>query len=184
MNTKSFLFEALLCLSFVLITALFAQIEIPLPYVPISGQTLAVGLTATILGSRLGALTMILYVLGGALGAPFFTGLDAGMDVLTGPTGGYLLGFILAAFAIGRILEKYGFTVKKALIANIAGMVIILIAGMIGLKISANMQWIEALTSGVLPFLLTGVIKALLAGWLGIVIRRQLIKTGLIIPNV
>lgn len=165
----------LLCAAFIIFTALCAQIEIPLPYVPISGQTFAVGLAATVLGSRWGTFAIACYVGLGALGAPVFTGFDGGFDVITGPTGGYIFGFIAAAFVIGFILEKTTFTVINAIIANITGMVIILFFGVIILKLNAGLGWPEALAAGVYPFIITGVIKAVLAGLGGIALREKIL---------
>lgn len=179
MNKKTLFKKTTVCVIFAFITALFAQIEISLPYVPISGQTLAVGLTATILGSRPGALSMTIYVLAGILGAPVFTGFDSGLNALTGPTGGYIIGFIIAAYVTGKILETQTFTITIACIANLVGMIIILAIGMMGLKYNASMSWVESLRSGVYPFLLTGVIKALLAGWLGIILRNKAMELEL-----
>lgn len=71
-----------LCAMFAAVTAIFAQITIPIPVVPISGQTLAVGLTATILGSRYGAIAMICYVALGAIGLPVFAEAKGGAQVL------------------------------------------------------------------------------------------------------
>lgn len=70
------------CGIFAAITAVLAQLEIPLPLVPISGQTLAVGLAATILGSRKGALAMLCYVLLGTVGLPVFAGATGGVHIL------------------------------------------------------------------------------------------------------
>lgn len=101
-------------LRMMIITALFAaiigvmaQITIPLPLVPITGQTLAIGLAATILGARYGTLSVILYVIIGAAGIPVFAEMKAGVSVLVGPTGGYLFSFIPTAFFIGWFLEKH-----------------------------------------------------------------------------
>jgi len=69
----------ILCAMFTAVTAVLAQVEIPLPIVPISGQTLAVGLTATIIGSRYGALAMVCYALLGAIGAPVFAEAKGGI---------------------------------------------------------------------------------------------------------
>ncbi|KHE67078.1 BioY family transporter, partial [Halobacillus sp. BBL2006] len=76
------------CSIFAAITAILAQVEIPLPLVPISGQTLAVGVTATILGSRQGAIAIAAYAALGAIGLPVFAGFKGGVQVLAGPTGG------------------------------------------------------------------------------------------------
>lgn len=168
------------CSIFAAITGIFAQIEIPLPLVPISGQTLAVGLTATILGSRYGAFSMVGYAALGAVGVPVFAGFSGGMQVLAGPTGGYIFGFIAAAFITGAILEKTKFNLTMAMIANTVGMVVILIIGTIQLKFVAELSWAQAMAAGVYPFIVVGLIKAFLASWIGITVRNRLVQARLI----
>lgn len=84
---------------FAAIIGIFAQITIPLPLVPITGQTLAIGLAATILGARYGTLSVLLYILMGAVGIPVFSQFSGGFSVLVGPTGGFIVGFIPTAFS-------------------------------------------------------------------------------------
>ena len=168
------------CAIFAAITAILAQVEIPLPVVPISGQTLAVGLTATILGSRQGAAAMICYAALGAVGLPVFAGFKGGAQVLAGPTGGYIIGFIAAAFVTGYILEKISFNLPMALIANTAGMIVTLLFGTIQLKFVLDLTWTQALAAGVYPFIAVGLIKAFLASWIGITVRRRLVQANLI----
>ncbi|WP_404448276.1 biotin transporter BioY [Sutcliffiella horikoshii] len=170
----------ILCAMFAAITAVLAQMEIPLPLVPISGQTLAVGLAATILGSRYGAMSMVCYVLLGAVGLPVFAEMKGGAGVLVGPTGGYIFGFILAAFFTGYILEKTAFTLKWAMVANTVGMIITLVMGTIQLKLVMDMTWADALKFGVYPFIVVGLIKAFLASWIGITVRRRLKQANLL----
>jgi biotin transport system substrate-specific component len=165
---------------FAAITGILAQIEIPLPLIPISGQTLAVGIAAVVLGSRQGALAMICYAAIGAIGVPVFAGFGAGLQVLVGPSGGYIFGFIATAFVTGFILEKTRFTIPMALIANIIGMLITLTFGTVQLKFVLDLDWNAALVAGVYPFLIVGVIKAFLASWAGIVVRRRLIQANLL----
>ncbi|TDL31803.1 biotin transporter BioY [Jeotgalibacillus sp. S-D1] len=172
------------CGIFAAMTAILAQIEIPLPLIPISGQTLAVGITATILGSRYGAMTLVVYMLIGTAGLPVFAGFSGGAHVLVGPTGGYIFGFIAAAFITGLILEKTSFNLTQAIIANIAGMIVTLAFGTIWLKILLDLSWPAALAAGVYPFLVVGVIKALLAAWIGIKVRERLLQARLIQPAV
>lgn len=171
------------CAIFAAITAIMAQIEIPLPLVPISGQTLAVGITATILGSRKGAVAMVCYAAIGAIGLPVFAGFSGGPQVLVGPTGGYILGFIAAAFVTGIILEKSRFTVPMAMIANTVGMVITLLFGTIQLKYVVELTWNEALAAGVYPFIIVGLIKAFLASWIGITVRNRLVQADVNITS-
>lgn len=168
------------CAIFAAMTGIFAQIEIPLPLVPISGQTLAVGITATILGSRYGALSLICYAALGAVGVPVFAGFSGGAQVLVGPTGGYIFGFIAAAFFTGLILEKTKFTIPMAMIANTVGMIITLILGTIQLKFVADLGWSQAMAAGVYPFIVVGLIKAFLASWIGITVRKRLVQAKLI----
>lgn len=168
------------CAIFAAITGILAQVEIPLPLIPISGQTLAVGLAATILGSRQGALAMVCYMLLGAVGVPVFAGFSGGLQVIVGPSGGYIIGFIATAFVTGLILEKTRFTVPMALYANVIGMFITLLFGTIHLKIVLDLGWGAALAAGVYPFLAVGFIKAFLASWIGITVRQRLIQANLI----
>src|SRR5437588_11781462 len=94
-----------LVIGFSLLTALAAQIVIPIGPVPITGQTFAVLLTGALLGSRLGAIAMITYLVEGATGLPFFSGGHGGLLHLMGPTGGYLIAFPAAAFITGAFAE-------------------------------------------------------------------------------
>src|SRR2546422_5225860 len=87
-----------LVVAFSLLTALAAQIVIPIGPIPITGQTFAVLLTGALLGSRLGAITMIVYLIEGASGLPFFAGGSGGLLHLMGPTGGFPIAVPAAAF--------------------------------------------------------------------------------------
>ncbi len=148
---------------------------------PISGQTLGVGLTATIIGSKLGAIAMICYAALGVVGAPVFAGFSGGAQVLIGPTGGYIFGFILTAFVTGLILERTSFTFSMAIVANIAGMIITLLCGTIQLKFVLDLNWSLALASGVYPFIVVGLMKAVLASWIGILLRNRLIRANILL---
>ena len=170
-----------------IITALFAaiigvmaQLTIPLPLVPITGQTLAIGLAATILGSRYGTISVLLYLVIGAAGVPIFAEFSGGISKLFGPTGGYLVGFIPASFLIGYYMEKTSYTFMNAMIANTIGMIITLIFGTTWLKIAAELSWAAAIASGLTPFVVVGLIKAALASWIGIVVRKRLVTAKLL----
>lgn len=166
---------------FAAMIGIFAQIAIPLPFtqVPITGQTLAIGLVATILGSQIGTVTAILYLLIGLAGIPVFAQFTAGFGILFGPTGGFLIGFIPTVFFIGYFLEKFGFTIVNALIANVIGMFITLSFGTVWLKYVADLTWMAAFIGGFAPFIFVGLIKAFIASWLGIVVRNRLIEAKL-----
>ena len=178
-NLKMMIVSAL----FAALTAILAQIEIPLPYVPISGQTLAVGLTATIIGSYYGAFSMLIYAALGAVGVPVFAQFSSGFSVIIGPTGGYIISFIISAFIIGFILEKVNFSYSIAIVANLIGMVVTLTVGTIQLKYVADLSWSAALAGGAYPFIIVGIIKAVIAAIVGINVRQRLIKAQLL-PSV
>lgn len=156
------------------IICLLAQITIPLPLIPITGQTLAVGIVATILGSRHSTITVLVYLTLGLIGLPVFSQFTSGLGILFGPTGGYLIGFIPTAFLIGLWLEKTSYTYSQAFFANLIGMCITLTVGCVWLKLFAALTWQEALVTGIYPFLPVGIIKAFLAAWFGITIRQRL----------
>lgn len=98
--------DVLLILSFSGVTALCAQVAFWIGPVPISGQTFAVLLAGALLGSKRGALSQLTYLGIGALGAPVLAGWTGGIGHLIGPTGGYLLGFVAAAFVVGFLAER------------------------------------------------------------------------------
>lgn len=175
-------------LQMMIVTALFAaiigilaQLTIPLPLVPITGQTLAIGLAATILGAKYGTLSSILYLIIGAVGIPVFAQMTAGLGVIFGPTGGFIVGFIPTAFIIGLYIEKTKPTITNAFIANVIGMFITLIIGTVWLKIVANLTWSAAFLGGFAPFIIGGFIKAILAAWIGITVRKRLESANILL---
>lgn len=97
-----------LCGLFAALAAVCSWITIPLGFtpVPVNLATLAVFLAGGLLGKKYGPLSLLIYVLVGAVGAPVFAGFQGGAGVLAGPTGGYIIGYIAAAFIIGLIIEK------------------------------------------------------------------------------
>src|SRR5690625_3873612 len=92
---------------FAAIISILAQVSIPVPLgVPITGQTLAIVLAATIFGCRFGTLSALLYLIIGATGVPVFAQFTGGLGIIVGPSGGFLVGFIPATFIMGYYLEK------------------------------------------------------------------------------
>ena len=161
---------------FTAIIGILAQITIPLPFIPITGQTLAIGLAATILGARYSTYSAILYMIICGIGVPVFSQMTGGLGILFGPTGGFIIGFIPTVYFIGKYLETTSFTIINAIIANIIGMFITLTFGTIWLKVVANLTWMNAFLSGFPPFIVVGLIKAVLAGWIGIIVRNRLVS--------
>jgi len=147
-----------------LFVAACAQVSIPLPFtpVPLTGQTFAVLLVGAVLGANRGAASLGLYMAEGALGLPFFA---AGKSGIGGPTTGYLIGFIVAAYVIGLLAERgMDRSLRTSLIPFFVGTVIIYAIGATWLAFSLSMTPLEAFNAGVLPFLIGDAIKLVLAG--------------------
>jgi biotin transport system substrate-specific component len=158
-----------LVVSFALLTALAAQVTIPLPFtpVPISGQTFAVLLSGAALGSRLGATSQMLYWGLGALGLPFYAEAGGGWEHATGATAGYLVGFVVAAYVVGALAERrQDRTVATAIPAFLTGSVIIYLFGVSWLWYSVESFTTadQAIAAGLTPFVIGDIIKIVLAG--------------------
>jgi biotin transport system substrate-specific component len=153
-----------LAIVFSLLTALAAQIVIPIGPVPITGSTFAVLLTGALLGSRLGAMAMIAYLLEGAFGLPFFYGGHGGFAHILGPTGGYLVAFPAAAFITGAFAENgWDKRFLTSVAAMAVGSIVILLAGWTWFALLMNANLAAAFKVSVAPHLIGDVIKIVLA---------------------
>jgi biotin transport system substrate-specific component len=150
----------------VLFTALLAQVAVPVPGspVPITGQTLAVVLTAATLGPLRGTAVQVLYILTALVGLPFYSEASGGYDVVFGATGGYVVGFIPAAYLIG-LAARHGADRQlwKSVPLFIAGQAVIFAVGVPWLAVSTGMSASQALDAGFYPFILGGIVKAAIA---------------------
>jgi biotin transport system substrate-specific component len=147
--------------------ALAAQVSIALPFtpVPITGQTFAVVLVGAGLGAVLGLASLGLYLFVGALGAPVYADGDHGWDVLTGPTGGYIVGFVLAAGLTGYLAQRrWDRRFSSAVAAMLTGNVVIYLVGLPWLaeQIDAGLE--GTLEAGLYPFVVGDLLKLYLAG--------------------
>lgn len=144
------------------LTAIAAQIQIPMFPVPMTLQTFAVLLVGAAMGAGRASLSMTLYLAMGAIGLPVFAGAKTLSGVL--PTAGYLVGFVAAAALIGY-LASLGFSRSplKLTLAFAMGSAVIYAFGSVGLMISLGLSLQQALAAGVIPFLLGDVVKAVLA---------------------
>lgn len=149
---------------FSLFIAACAQFVIPIGDVPITGQTFAVLLTGALLGSRLGAAAVIVYLIEGAIGLPFFAAGGSGLARFIGPTGGYLIAFPAAAFVTGAFAENgWDKRYPTAVIAMAVGSLVILGAGWAWYTVITNTPANVSFTLAVLRFLPGDVIKIALA---------------------
>jgi len=136
-----------------------AYLAIPIGPVPIILQNLFVFLAGLLLGSRWGAASAGVYLLAGALGLPVFSGGVGGIGRLAGPTGGYLVGFVPAAFVIGWIVETAPAKILIDVTAMAVGAAIVYGFGLAWLKIVTGMTLSNTLVVGLYPFLLGDAVK-------------------------
>jgi biotin transport system substrate-specific component len=152
------------------ITGLMAQIVIPLPWtpVPITAQTFAVLIAGILLGRFWGGLSMVIYMVIGLAGVPWFAGMTGGFGIITGATGGFLIGFVLSALFLGYFADKYANTrnfVPMFALLLFANFILIYVPGLIQLsawiyvvKGSTPGIW-TLLAMGLIPFLVGDIIK-------------------------
>ncbi len=157
------------------LTAIGSLIVIPLQPLPITLQTLFTGLAGVLLGGYTGALSQVVYVLLGVIGLPVFAGGKAGLGTLMGPSGGYLIGFIVAAYVIGKIVE-----VRKEPglawigLSLVVGNLVIYALGVAQLSLVAHISITKALLVGVVPFLFGDLLKLVAAALIALKLRNKI----------
>ncbi|MDH3252292.1 MAG: biotin transporter BioY [Ignavibacteria bacterium] len=139
-------------------TAVGARIEVPHHPVPFTLQTLSVLLSGALLGSRSGALSQLVYIGVGLLGAPVFAGGAFGFAVLLGPTGGYLLGFPVAAAVVGYLVHKRR-GLPWSFVSMAGGLLVVFICGTLYLYATALHDFGDAVVAGFLIFTLWDLMK-------------------------
>ena len=144
--------------------ALCARIVIPTQPVPSTGQTFGVLVVGGSLGFRRGATALLLYLAIGALGVPIYAQERSGLSTIGGPSGGYLIGFVLAAGIVGRLAELgWDRRLPGALVAMAVGTAVIYAVGVPWLKFSLGLPWSVAVQEGMTQFLVWDAAKALIA---------------------
>lgn len=151
------------------LTAVLAQVVIPMVPVPITGQTLAVLLVGATLGWARGAASLALYLALGLVGLPVYAPLDdgshlTGLAALAAPSFGYIVGFVFAAAAIGWLSERtWDRHVVKALATFVGGSVIVFAFGLPWLAVVTGGTFAQVMQWGLIPFIPGGIIKAVIA---------------------
>jgi len=160
-------YKLALTFTFACMTGLSAQVRIPLPFtpVPITGQILVVLLSGIALGGYYGGLSQIFYAGFGAIGLPWFNGWNGGLTVITGVTGGYIIGFIPAALLVGWLTTRH-VSVRRfhfQLLLMAAGVLIIYIFGAAQFAVVMNAGFLKAMKLAVFPFIPLDLLKAAVA---------------------
>lgn len=167
---------------FAALTVIGGLLAVPIGAVPITFQVLFCLLSGALLGARYGALAQLVYVLLGAIGLPVFAGGKGGLGVLAGPTGGYLFGFILAAFIIGKLTEKREPELVGTVIAMLVGLVIIYIIGTTQLAFVLKFTPEKAIAVGVAPFIALDLMKLAIAAAVAVGSKKAL-KAANLLPE-
>ena len=184
-----------LCGIFAALMAICSFITIPLGFtpIPVNLATLGVFLTGGILGKKYGSISLIVYILLGAVGVPVFAGFKGGLGVLAGPTGGYIIGYLAAAFLTGLLIEivfhktaesapdagtskakSGGLRFAGSILAMIAGLAACYALGTAWFMISTGTGFGAAMISCVIPFLPGDAVKIIVAALLVLKLRPAL----------
>ena len=163
----AYFYDAALVVGGSILIALCAQIAIGYP-VPITGQTFAVLMIAALLGARRGALCLLTYLAEGLLGLPVFAQGKSGLAAFLGPTGGYLIGFVFAAWAVGALSERtWDRRIPTTVAAMVLGNLVIYACGLVWLScliyLLAQPLRSGILAAGLYPFVLGDLLKIALA---------------------
>lgn len=148
---------------FAALIAVCSLISIPVGTVPVTLQTFAVCLAAAMLGFRRGTLSVLVYILLGAVGLPVFSGMKGGAGVLAGPTGGYIIGFILTAVTVGIAADRWGRRVFPLAVSMVIGVLLCYAVGTAWFVTVTGTDFVGALSLCVVPFLLPDALKIALA---------------------
>ena len=180
MATRSMILAGL----FAALIAISSQFSIFIGPVPHTLQIIFVLLAGLILGDRWGLAAVGVWVALGLLGLPVFAQGRAGLPVLVGPTGGFLFGFMAGAWLVGRLTRRSRPTLVNTVAAMVGGLAVVYLLGLAGFMASfawflaKPLDWDQGFGLAVLPFLPFDLLKTLLAAYLGVKVKRSLIRAG------
>ncbi len=143
------------------------SISLPFSPVPISFATIGIFLSLYVLGAKFGSLSVIIYLILGVIGLPVFSTFSGGIGKVAGPTGGYLIGYVFLAVISGIFIDKFKNNKLLQFIGMISGTLICYLIGTIWLSFQADINFVSALTIGVLPYIvfdLTKIVFSILFG--------------------
>lgn len=155
-----------LCAMFAAMTAILSQISIPIGPVPINLAHISTFIAAGLLGAKYGALSQIIFVFMGAVGLPVFSGFMGGMGRVLGPTGGYIVAYILCAFVAGFIIDSLGKSTKVLIASIYAGWIVVYAFGTAWYAFITHTSFVAALMVCVVPFLIGDALKTILCVFL------------------
>lgn len=168
--TRTAMMTALLCI--------LGPISVPIGPVPVSLSNFVIFISIYVLGRKSGTLSYLLYLLLGLAGLPVFSGFTGGPEKLAGPTGGYLIGFILMAYLSGFFIDRFAPQKIPCILGMFLGTLLTYLTGTIWLSLSLGITFSAALAIGVMPFCIEDFLKIILASLVGSALRLRLMYTG------
>ncbi|MBP2653757.1 MAG: BioY protein [Firmicutes bacterium] len=164
---------------FAALTAVLGAISIPIPFspVPVSGQSLGIMLTGSILSAKQAALSVLTFLLLGAVGIPVFGGLTGGIGVLVGPKGGYLTGFFAGVIIIALVKGSTDKLWRLALANVVGGICVVYIPGVLWLSFVTGVDLNKAIMIGALPFIPGDLFKVFVAAVIGTAVNKHFLRT-------
>lgn len=163
------------------VCCVLGPISVPIGAVPVSLGVLAVLLTVYVLGTFKGTVATLVYILLGTVGLPVFSGYQGGLQKVSGPTGGYIIGFIFLALIAGAFIDRFSY--KKCymhVVGMVLGLAVCYLFGTIWFMFVTKMDFVVSLTVCVVPFLLFDALKIAFCFTMGIGIRKALTAAHLV----
>ncbi len=172
LKTKDFLYSSI----FAAVISVLGFLVFPLPFsvVPVTGQSLGIMLTGCLLTTRQAAMAVGTFLLIGIAGVPVFAGGTAGIGVLVGPRGGYLIGFLVGAIVISLIKKKIKSIWGLGIANVIGGIIVVYLFGVLWLNFVTGMGLAAAITGGALPFIPGDIFKAVVATLVGYKVNKRM----------
>lgn len=177
---KQKVYQLTTCALMTALMCVLGPMSIQIGLIPISLTNFVIFLSVYLLGMRGGTISYLVYLLLGAVGLPVFSGYQGGLAKLAGPTGGFLIGFILTALIAGFVMERSRAHTVITIIGMMAAMLVAYFCCVVWFVIQMQCDIWYALTTCVFPFLLIDMVKILIVTVMGKTIRNALIKAGLL----
>lgn len=162
------------------VICILAPFTIPLPFspVPLSLATLVIYISVFVLGMKFSTVSLLIYLLLGAVGLPVFSGFSGGLGKFAGPTGGYLIGYIFVAIITGYFVDHFPGRLSFAAVGMVLGSLICYLFGTVWLAAQMELSFFAALSVGVLPYLPGDIIKIIVACILGPKLKNAVHRIG------
>lgn len=160
------------------VLCVLAPFSIPIGPIPISLTTFGLYLAIMVLGRKRATIVCLLYLSMGFVGLPVYSGFAGGPAKLFGPTGGYLVGYLLLTMIAGLFVDKFPRKRGMCLLGMTLGTAACYMVGTMWLAVQMELGFGEALTVGVVPFLIGDIVKITIAVWIGEIVRKAVVRAG------